>query len=266
MNAEPLAPSNIPSLGLAALNAALRGWAVFPCQPSGPDAKAPIAAAVPHGHKDATRDPEVITRWWTRWPNAMIGAPVPDSLLVLDVDPRNGGSLEALEIAAGQRLPETLTVWSGRGDGGRHLYYLRPALRAFTSTRLPVGVDLKVRGYCILPPSIHPATGMPYRWDARGAVSLPSGVRRLLVPPLPRLPRLQAGGGHDGLVGFIAGQGEGNRNKALFWAACRAGERGVLGTVAGELIAAAVAAGETPAACRRTVNSAAGRFGLGVIA
>jgi hypothetical protein len=43
----------------------------------------------------------------------MIGARVPDSLLVIDIDPRNGGSLEALTNQVGA-LPETLTAWSGR--------------------------------------------------------------------------------------------------------------------------------------------------------
>lgn len=52
----------------------------------------------------------------------MIGAPVPEALLVIDVDPRNGGKLAELQLLTG-RLPTTLTVWSGRNDGGRHLYF-----------------------------------------------------------------------------------------------------------------------------------------------
>ena len=107
----------------AAQELAERGWRVFPCQPKGLKAKAPL---LQHGHLDATDDLATITSWWTRWPHAMIGAPVPEALLVLDIDPRNGGSIEALEELVGS-LPYTLTAWSGRDDGGKHLYFLRPA-------------------------------------------------------------------------------------------------------------------------------------------
>jgi Bifunctional DNA primase/polymerase, N-terminal len=73
-------------------------------------------------------DPDQIKAWWIRWPNATIGARVPESLLVIDVDPRNGGSLAELESLTGP-LPATLTAWSGRDDGGRHLYFRRPLAR-----------------------------------------------------------------------------------------------------------------------------------------
>ncbi len=78
-----------------------------------------------NGHLNATTDPDKIKLWWTKWPYAMIGARVPASCLVLDVDPRNAGDLNVLTTLVGE-LPETLTVWSGRNDGGRHLYFRRP--------------------------------------------------------------------------------------------------------------------------------------------
>ncbi len=56
----------------AAFEAAAAGWAVFPCLPSGPRAKSPLTE---HGHLDATRDPAVITAWWTRYQYALIGHP-----------------------------------------------------------------------------------------------------------------------------------------------------------------------------------------------
>ena len=253
-------------LTAAALTLAANGWRVFPCWPAGDRGKSPIAAAVPHGHRDATADPATIARWWARWPDALIGAPVPDPWIVLDIDPRHGGSRGALETAAGQRIPETLTVWSGRGDGGAHLYFRRPQLRGFTARNLPAGVDLKINGYCIMPPSEHPATGEPYTWEVREPVSLPSGFRRLLVPPLPAPIRPHIGsGGDDALVGFVAGQQDGNRNDALFWAACRAAAGGTLTDAAGELLAAGLATGQRFPAVRATINSAATRHGLGEI-
>jgi hypothetical protein len=67
----------------AALAYARIGWRVFPVVPL---AKVP---ACPHGVKDATTDPEQITRWWTRNPDRNVaiatGTPGPD---VLDIDRR----------------------------------------------------------------------------------------------------------------------------------------------------------------------------------
>jgi hypothetical protein len=75
-----------------------------------PHAKAPMTV---NGHLSATMDPDQIKLWWTKWPNAVIGARVPDNCIVIDIDPRNAGSIEALEEFTGP-LPATLTVWSGR--------------------------------------------------------------------------------------------------------------------------------------------------------
>jgi Bifunctional DNA primase/polymerase, N-terminal len=68
----------------AALELAAAAWEVFPCKWTGPYAKAPMTM---NGHLNATTDPDQIKLWWTKWPNAMIGAKVPDSLLVIDLDP-----------------------------------------------------------------------------------------------------------------------------------------------------------------------------------
>jgi hypothetical protein len=227
---------------LAALDYAAMGWRVFPLA-----GKAPRTL---HGHLDATGDPEVIRSWWARWPHANIGAPVPDRLLVLDVDPRNGGDITTLGS-----LPETLTCWSGRGDGGRHLYFLRPP-GPMTSTRLPGGIDLKLNGYCVIPPSIHPDTGRPYRWEHHPVAHLPHHLREVLrPPPAPIRPAVRRSDGRA-LVEFVARQPEGNRNRGLFWAACAAAEDGVLDEIAEDLVAAAVAAGHPEASARRTVASA----------
>jgi len=74
----------------AALQLAASGWPIFPL-----NGKIP-AIAGGRGVLDATTDPGQITEWWTRLPTANIGAGVPDGLLVIDVDPRNGGDLNDL--------------------------------------------------------------------------------------------------------------------------------------------------------------------------
>lgn len=238
----------------AALDLAAEGWAVFPCKWRGESAKSPLNN---HGHLEASRAPAEITAWWTRWPKAMIGARVPDSLLVVDIDPRNGGSLEELERLAGA-VPETLTAWSGRGDGGRHLYFRRPAGQ-LVSTRLPKGVDLKVNGYCIMPPSVHPqGARQPYRWDLRTPALMTPALRSLLRPVVqPRRDRFDTPRG-DGsaLVRFVAKHTTDGVNNALYWAAKKAAAEGVLDTIARELIDTAVSVGESERRARATVESA----------
>jgi hypothetical protein len=241
----------------AALDLAAQGWAVFPCKWQGDDAKAPLTI---NGHHDASRDPDVIRAWWTRWPQAMIGAPVPDPFIVVDVDPRNNSEgLTELENLVGP-IPSTLTVWSGRRDGGRHLYFQRPA-GPVTSTKLPEGIDLKAAGYCVVPPSIHPASGAPYAWIHRPAATMPVRLRELLRPPPPRrwTGGRKSGDGHS-LVAWVASQTEGNRGEGLFWAACRAAENGQLHNLADDLIRAAVSTGLTEIEARRAVNSASRRI------
>src|SRR4051812_43667497 len=88
-----------------ALNAARQGYYVFPCVADG---KVP---QVRRWESVATVDEEQIRRWWTRWPDANIGAAVGASgISVLDVDVRDGKrgtqSLDELEIKFGE-LPRT---------------------------------------------------------------------------------------------------------------------------------------------------------------
>jgi hypothetical protein len=241
----------------AAWALAAAAWEVFPCKWTGPYTKAPMTV---NGHLNATMDPDQIKLWWTKWPNAMIGAVVPDTCIVIDVDPRNGGDLEKLVALVGD-LPPTLTVWSGRNDGGRHLYYQRPA-GTLTSTRLPEGIDLKVNGYCIVPPSIHPATGQPYRWESREPTPLPARLQELLTPPPQpvRTYRTVSTGSSAGLMRTVAGAPDRQRNKVLFWASCRAVENGLIDRIADQLIAAAVSNGLPELEARRTVASARKTF------
>ena len=52
--------------------------------------------------------------------HANIGAPVPEHYSCSTLIPVMAA------ISALGPLPETLTVWSGRNDGGRHLYFTPP--------------------------------------------------------------------------------------------------------------------------------------------
>lgn len=128
-----------------------------------------------HGVLDATIDIAHVTAWWSSSPNANIGGRVPESVFVVDVDPRHNGlsTLAQLELEHGA-LPITRTAMSGRGDGGRHLYWQDPGGEV-TSTRLGDGLDVKTpAGYCVLPPSIHPDSGARYAWtDPAAPIAAP---------------------------------------------------------------------------------------------
>jgi hypothetical protein len=178
---------------------------------------------------------------------------------VLDVDPQNGGSFEELEELAGVKLPETLTVHSGRGTGGQHRYYLHPG-GALTSRNLPKGIDLKTStGYCVLPPSKHPETNLPYRWEVRPQVRLPREIVTLLRVPKPmrvHAPAVTQPERVENLLKFVEGLRDGQRNEGLFWAACRAVEDNAAEEVFTLLVLAAVNVGLTTQEATRTVQSA----------
>jgi Bifunctional DNA primase/polymerase, N-terminal len=218
------------------------GWEVFPCLWCGKNAKAPLVPSP--GFHLATSDPEQIELWWTKWPKAMIGARIPASTLVIDVDPRKGGDLAKLVDSVGA-LPLTLTVWSGRNDGGCHLYFRRSGGLATTSTRLPEGIDLKDagKGYCIMPPSIHPATGQPYRWEMREPAILPQRLRELLRYTPPPVRPFSSNGDGSGLVRKVAETGEGNRDRVLYWAARCAVDEGLIDDIERDLVAASISTG-----------------------
>lgn len=242
---------NAPILD-AALKLAAAGWTILPCQPSGEHGKAPLTR---HGHHDSTTDPDQIREWWQRWPSALIGAPVPSTLLVLDIDPRNGGTRKALAGVLGP-LPETLSVESGRGDGGMHLYYRRPA-GPLHAANLPAGVDLKVNGYCILPPSPHPATGQPYMWRRAPVAFLPrQAVEALTVQPRPAAGFTQTDSDGSHLIRFLHRFPDHGINAALYWASCRAAETGVLDRIRDDLITTAVELGESRRQAEATTRSA----------
>jgi hypothetical protein len=239
----------------AALKLAAAGWRVFPCDwRPGQHSKAPM---ISNGFHGATCDPDVIQNWWRRSPRAMIGATVRPTWVVLDIDPRHGGNRDALEP-----LPPTLTAWSGRGDGGHHLYFQRP-LGPLTSTRLvKLGVDLRIGGksYCIVPPSVHPDSGKPYWWEPHEPAVLPLHIQELITPPPQRKRALSQssdnGAAGDALVRHVARAPKGNRDRALFWAACRAAEDGILDSIQDQLVAASVSIGLPEAQAWRKIASA----------
>lgn len=179
-----------------ALAYARRGWAVFPvhsvrvdgactCFDDGcPISRRGKHPLTQHGHRDAACDAKKIKGFWTLtpWANVGISTGAVSGLVVLDVDPRNGGdeSLSLLEQRFSP-LPKTATVVTG--GGGKHFYFKHPAaLKISCANKLGglAGLDLKADGgYVVAPPSLH-CSGKKYLWEPD------SSLDKIELSPLPQ--------------------------------------------------------------------------------
>lgn len=243
----------------AALDYAGRGWPVFPCKPQ---SKEPATA---HGFKDASTDPAVLVRWWAGNPYANVaiatGAPAID---VLDVDVKDAGSgYEAFNRLKRAGMLSGALALVKTQSGGLHAYF--PGTSQSCGALRRHFLDFKATGgYVLAPPST--VGGRPYvlldQRPAGAGIDWPQAVR-LLDPPRPAAVRRRPRGrsrGIDGLVSWVAAQPDGNRNKALFWAACRAVEEGHADRLP-DLVDAAVQAGLDRDPAERTAESARERVG-----
>lgn len=218
-----------------------------------------------HGKDDATTDPPQVTAWWDRWPTANIGARPPTGLIVLDVDPRNGGAGELLKLTRQHRdLPATLTARTG--SGGLHIWL---AHSGPTRGQLCPGVDIKTSsGYVVAPPSLH-ASGRRYEWVNPGTpiAPVPDWIATTLRPPTPPQPappeRVTSGGtpALAGLLRVVLNAQPGGRNNALHWASCRMFEKVRAGKVAeppaiGMLLDAAAVVGLGEHEAQNSIGSA----------
>jgi hypothetical protein len=201
------------------------GWAMFPIRAG---EKSP---GTRHGCRDATRDAQRITTWWTDRPFASIGlACGPASgVLALDVDGAHGAaSLAALEAEHGA-LPETARQRTPRG-GTHYLFQHVPGVRC-SAGRLGAGLDVRSEGgYIVVAPSVLVLDGRPvrYTWErdpfSTPVAEAPDWLRRLMTAPPRSAPRQP-----NGPTLPRAGEPipEGKRNDTLFREACRLRRRGL---------------------------------------
>jgi hypothetical protein len=132
-------------------------------------------ASRPGGFLDATSDTTRIASWWTAATNANVGiACAASHLVVVDIDPRNGGDDTLVELA--RELGPVPATWTVLTPGGGAHYYLQYAGDDVVGA-LGRGVDIKHRGYVVAPPSVHPNGGV-YRWDL-GAHPLEAAIARV---------------------------------------------------------------------------------------
>lgn len=157
---------------------AAKGWQVVPmhaisdsgcsCSKAGNCPNSGKHPATVHGVKDATTDRKIIKNWWAKNPKANVGIATgkKSKVLVLDVDPRNGGN-KTLSALTAELGPLPTTVSSRTGGGGKHLVFKYPDFRVKKDSAgkiLGAGVDILSDGaIMVAPPSRH-ESGKRYKW------------------------------------------------------------------------------------------------------
>ncbi len=140
------------------------GWYLTPLSVHG---KRPL---VKDWIKHATNNEDEVKMWASRYPHGFnVGLLVgqKSGIVVLDVDPRNGGDKHYKSVLENLGLKDTgPRVLTGGDGGGFHLYFKHPnPSEYFRSHEIAMGVDLMADGghHVVLPPSIHPS-GRKYVW------------------------------------------------------------------------------------------------------
>jgi hypothetical protein len=200
-----------------AIKLARRNVPVFP----GGEDKRPL---VSHGFKDASTDVDVITAWWLRWPDALIGVPTGIRFVVLDVDLSK--HVEAAQWYGRANLPTTRTHVTR--SGGRHLLFQPDERFRCSAGKICRGVDTRGRGGYII---WWPACGLEVLHGGELA-PVPEFIIKALVreppiaPPPARKVQTSEQAQHkiDGIIRAIAGAREGERNAVAFWGAARLAE------------------------------------------
>ena len=173
----PIAPKN--EVLQIALQCAERGWLVFPCHNEN---KRPLTE---HGLKDATRDAEMITWWFTRWPGALVGLTCgrESGIFVVDcdVDPAEGLDGVAAFKELFPDLPETITVKTPRG--GRHYYFKYPnegtEIRN-SAGKLAPSIDVRGEGGYVIAAGSRRSDGVYYEALADVCPGPPPAPRQLI--------------------------------------------------------------------------------------
>ncbi len=256
---QPFLPSIKHSTPLEhALTLAVQGVPSFPCR----DDKAP---ACPGGFKTATADPDALRALWRRYPGSLIGVPTGGRFSVLDLDLQRPEAQAWLDRHR-DRLP--LTRSHVTRSGGRHFLFKPNADFRTTAGMIAHGVDSRASGAYIV---WWPAA----RFDVlhRGVLAeaplwLLAMLRRPKPPPIiVRAARATAGNASarlHAILDLVASSKEGERNRLVFWAACRfaemiaAGEidQGVGAIAFDDLMTAAAQCGLPAREIQATIKSA----------
>ncbi|GAA1491034.1 hypothetical protein GCM10009626_37800 [Brachybacterium sacelli] len=253
-------------LSAAARELASAGVPVFPCFPGG---KRPLTE---HGFHHNTTDPGQVEAWWRQHPDANIGVPTgaASGVVVIDVDvhgPVDG--FGAFEHAHRAGLVSGWQFVVSTPSGGMHAYYpatLGEAQRSWQAAS--AGIDFRGDGgYILVPTSVVVSNGAAAGYRVRRINTGPSSMldsdrlRDFLDPrPTPRgpaSPDVAREQDVSRLAVWVASRGEGERNRGLFWAACRLAENDVPASDALDVLSAAASdAGLVEREITATIRSA----------
>ncbi len=160
--------------GAHARKYAALGWPTFPLAVG---KKVPMAGS--NGYKSASADARVVRMRAAEHPSANIGVATgkASGLIVIDIDPRNGGDRTLARLARrGKSLTDTVEAITCQN--GRHLYYTCDADLQLGKRTLGPGIDVKSDGgYVVAPPSVWSKNGQRYRWLR--------SPWRVVIAPLP---------------------------------------------------------------------------------
>ncbi|MGW5295507.1 bifunctional DNA primase/polymerase [Streptomyces bacillaris] len=274
-----------------ALDAAGRGWHVFPLRPRDKrpalhgETACPSTGDCAAGHlkweQRATTDPDRIRAAWSAGAFNIGLATGPSGLVVIDLDPvkakdpkgtpDGATSLQALCERAGQTVPATYRTRTA--SGGHHLYFTAPpgARLGNSAGRLGTHIDTRAHGgYVVAPGSTLPG-GVYEVIDPTAPVPLPEWLHALLTPrqsprgltaaPVPVRASSYAAAALKAETAAVAGAGEGVRNWTLVRAARALGRFIPSGDLARHeveqaLNSAGLAAGLRETECRAAITSA----------
>lgn len=138
----------------AAIGLAKLGWPVFPSRPN----KKPYITG---WQTNATKDPAVITKWWTRWPDAMPAIPTgkASGMAVLDVDLKKGKDGEAALRSLGYNLEVLSSLRVSTPSGGQHIYFKWHEGLRCSIDKIAQGVDVRAEGGFVIAPGAFNETG-----------------------------------------------------------------------------------------------------------
>lgn len=168
---------------------------------------------------EATTDERVWSGWCDQLVGFNIGVACGDGVVVVDVDPRNGGeqSLDTwLRTNDATLLPETLRIRTG--GGGQHLIYRAPDGVDVRSSKWLDGIDVQAQGKLVVGAGSLHASGLYYVPENPGT---PIAVlpEEFIVSELSRASRAGSGAARVDLGGLLDGIPDGSRNQTLFDAA-----------------------------------------------
>ncbi|MVO89390.1 DNA primase [Streptomyces sp. p1417] len=280
-----------PALLSAALDAAARGWHVFPLRPGTKrpalhgETTCPRTGPCTVGHlkweRRATTDPVLIRATWTHAPYNIGIATGPSGLVVVDLDmPKDNSSADtpcgvttftALCERTGHAVPDTYRTRTA--SGGRHLYFTAPdGIRlANTAGTIAPLVDTRAWGGYVVAAGSTTPTGPYEPVGAPVAAPLPSWLLSILRPSSKAVQVRSAAVAAQSRryadtalvleVRNVAGAQQGRRDATLFRAARALGRFIAWGDLPRHRVEQALqeageAAGLPPSQCRSTLRSA----------